>query len=91
MTTRNYQDYLRDILEYIEKAERFATDTEFDEFQQNDMQVEAIVRTLEVIGEAVKYIPDHERSKYPQIPWRAVAGMRDKLIHGYFTVDLRRV
>jgi uncharacterized protein with HEPN domain len=50
-----------------------------------------VIRAIEVIGEAVKNIPDDVKKRYPDIPWRNIAGMRDKLIHGYFGVDLKRV
>lgn len=89
--TRAYADYLQDILEVSTKAQMFVEDVDFATFEKNDEKVYAVIRALEVIGEAVKFIPQTEREKYPQIPWKAVAGMRDKLIHGYFDVNSRRV
>ncbi|MBL1131382.1 MAG: DUF86 domain-containing protein [Chloroflexi bacterium] len=89
--TRAHTDYLRDILDAIAKAQSFVAGLDFDDFRINDEKVFAVVRALEIIGEATKYIPESERIKYPQIPWKAVAGMRDKLIHGYFVVSLSRV
>lgn len=89
--TRAYADYLHDILEVITKAQMFVEGTDFPSFEKNDEKIFAVIRALEVIGEAVKFIPQTDRDKYPQIPWKAVAGMRDKLIHGYFDVNSRRV
>ncbi len=89
--TRVYTDYLHDILDMIDKAQRFVAGVDFETFEANDEKVFAVIRALEVIGEAVKFIPLSEREHYPQIPWQAVAGMRDKLIHGYFVVNVRRV
>ena len=89
--TRAYADYLHDILEVSTKARMFVEGIDFASFEKNDEKIYAVIRALEVIGEAVKFIPQTERDKYPQIPWKAVAGMRDKLIHGYFDVNSRRV
>lgn len=88
---RAYSDYLHDILDASMKAQRFVAGVDFATFTANDEKVYAVIRTLEIIGEAVKFIPQTERERYPQIPWQAVAGMRDKLIHGYFVVNVRRV
>jgi uncharacterized protein with HEPN domain len=89
--TRAYKDYLDDILEVSAKAQQFVAGIDYAAFEANEEKVYAVIRALEVIGEAVKFIPQMERDRYPQIPWTAVAGMRDKLIHGYFTVNIRRV
>lgn len=83
--------YIKDILGYMERAEKHIEDLSFDEFLKDDKTGDAVIRCIEVIGEATKNIPDGIRNKYLSIPWRDMAGMRDKIIHGYFTVDIETV
>ena len=64
---------------------------ELKDFRANDKTASAVVRKLEIIGEAAKQIPDEIRQKHPGIPWREMAGMRDNLIHFYFGVDYQLV
>ena len=91
MKKRDTRVFLEDILESIEKIEEYTTDVNEEEFYENTFVQDAVIRRLEIIGEAVKNIPDDFRVKYPDIPWRQIAGMRDVLIHAYFGVNLRRV
>jgi len=63
----------------------------YEDFIQDPKTVFAVVRAIEIIGEAVKNIPDNVREKYPEIPWKGMAGMRDKVIHEYFGVDMKVV
>lgn len=63
----------------------------FEEFAKDRKTINAITRSLEVMGEAVKKVPSEIRSKYPRTPWKYIAGMRDKLIHEYHGVDLEIV
>jgi uncharacterized protein with HEPN domain len=88
MRERSYWDYVMDIAQSIEDAQGFVRGYAFDDFKKDKRTVYAVVRAIEVIGEAAKNIPDSIRSRYPNIPWKDMAGMRDKLIHAYFGVDL---
>lgn len=82
-------DYLRDILEAAEAMEEFLSTTpSLDGFKSDRKTVFAVVRAFEVMGEATKNVPAQFRRRHPGIPWREMAGMRDKVIHGYFGVDL---
>lgn len=84
---REYLDYLQDISESIEKATSFTQGMDYESFQNDDKTVYATIRALEVIGEATKKVPSSIREQYPEIPWREMAGIRDKLIHDYFGVN----
>ena len=81
-------DYIEDMLEAAEKIERYTNGMTAEEFAADDKTVDAVLRNLEILGEASKLIPDDIQAKEPTIPWSEMAGMRDKLIHGYATVDL---
>jgi uncharacterized protein with HEPN domain len=88
---RTYEDYLADIADALEKIEKFIQGMDFEAFAADDKTTFAVVRGLEIIGEATKMIPDSVRQAYPIVPWKSMAGMRDKLIHHYFGVDLNVV
>jgi uncharacterized protein with HEPN domain len=88
---REYADYLEDILDAISKIATFIEGMTFDQFAKDDKTTYAVVRALEIIGEAAKHIPERVRQKYSKVSWREMAGIRDKLIHDYFGVNLKVV
>ena len=83
---REYSLYLKDILEAMAAIEKFVAGMEFEDFKNDDRTSSAVIRKFEIIGEAIKHIPDEIRNKYPQIKWKQMAGMRDRLIPFYFGV-----
>ena len=85
--TRDYTLYIKDILDCIEKIEGFVGNMGYDEFKNDDKTSSAVVRKLEIIGEASKNIPADIKDKKKGIPWSDMARMRDKIIHFYFGVD----
>ncbi len=87
MSERNLILFLNDILKSIQKIQKYTKGKTYDDFIQNDLLVDGVVRNLEVIGEAVKNIPASFRKKYSSIEWKKIAGLRDILIHEYFGID----
>jgi len=87
-STRPYLDYLEDILDAMEKATAFIQGMTYEQFAQDAKTVFAVIRALEIVGEATKQIPQSVKNSYPEVPWRQMAGMRDKLIHDYSGVNL---
>ncbi|MHA1283622.1 MAG: HepT-like ribonuclease domain-containing protein [Promethearchaeota archaeon] len=81
---REVGDYIEDIIQAMNNAVEFIKNMSFNEFIKDIKTEYAITRAIEIIREAVKNIPDELRKKYPDIPWRSIAGMRDKIIHAYF-------
>jgi uncharacterized protein with HEPN domain len=89
--SNEFLDFVEDILDAMEKAEILLRDVTFNQFQSDFRIHFAVVRALEIIGEAAKRLPPSLREAYPDMPWRNLAGMRDRIIHGYDTVDLEIV
>jgi uncharacterized protein with HEPN domain len=79
--------YLSNIIENIDDAVNFISTLSFDEFVKDKKSVNAVIRSIEVIGEAAKHVTPEIRSKGPDIPWKNMAGMRDKCIHDYSGID----
>lgn len=82
--------YLQHILESIEKIEAYTVGGR-PQFEQDTRTQDAVIRNLEIIGEAVKNLSDELKSRNSDIPWRRIAGMRDQLIHAYFGVNLATI
>jgi uncharacterized protein with HEPN domain len=83
--------YLKHILDAISNIEKFMKGVSKEAFSSNIEKQYAVLRGLEIIGEATKSLSEELKTKYPQVPWKEIAGMRDKLIHQYFGVDLELV
>lgn len=88
---REVADYLVDIVTAIDEVEEFTLGLSYGEFAADKKTVNAVIRSLEVLGEATKRIPPAVREQHPEIPWKNMAGMRDVLIHDYMGVDLKTV
>jgi uncharacterized protein with HEPN domain len=88
---RDIKLFLTDILTACEDMQNFVKGMDLSAFIQDRKTSSAVIRQFEIIGEAAKNVPDWIRQKYTKIPWKDIAGMRDRLIHGYFGVDYNLV
>ncbi|MCX6814984.1 MAG: DUF86 domain-containing protein [Candidatus Aenigmarchaeota archaeon] len=85
---KEYRIYLEDILSCIGNIEEYSKGLSFSQFSKDQMRIDAVIRNLEIIGEAVKKLPDEFRKDYRDVEWAKISGLRDILIHEYFGVNL---
>jgi uncharacterized protein with HEPN domain len=83
---RDYRLYLDEMIEAIGKILRYTESLTIEQFKEEEKTIDAVIRNFAIMGEAAKHIPPTIRKKYPDIPWKEMAGMRDKLIHEYFGI-----
>ncbi|MBM4240433.1 MAG: DUF86 domain-containing protein [Euryarchaeota archaeon] len=88
---RDYKLFLIDIISAMDSIELFIEDMTFRELKEDDKTSSAVIRKFEIIGEATKHLPEVLIEKHPEIPWKSMSGMRDRLIHAYFGVDYKLV
>ena len=86
--SRDYDVYLEDILEAVDRIQEYVQDIPRDAFEADRMRFDAVIRNLEIIGEAVRGVPDSVRQHYSEVEWRKIAGLRDILIHRYFSINV---
>jgi uncharacterized protein with HEPN domain len=85
---RGYLDSLQDMIDHAVKADAFTRNKTIEDLLQDEVLLFAVARALEVIGEASKQVPASLKDQYPQVPWKSIAGMRDKIVHQYFGIDV---
>ena len=86
---RNYKLYLQDMLEAVQKIEKYTKGMNFQQFEKSDLVIDGVIRNLEVIGEASKQVPADVKKEFKDIEWKKISGLRDILIHAYFGVDIQ--
>ncbi|OPY37922.1 MAG: hypothetical protein A4E35_00977 [Methanoregula sp. PtaU1.Bin051] len=87
MTDRSPVLYLSEIVASMDKIERYVAGVSYDEFVRQEQLVDAVERNIEKIGEAAAAIPEQIRKDHPEVPWKTIVGLRNKVIHHYFAVD----
>lgn len=88
MKERNVILFLSDVIEAINKIERYIDNLDYNSFEKNELVIDAVIRNLEVIGEASKNVPKNIREEYSDLPWKRIIGLRNIAIHSYFKIDL---
>jgi len=88
---KDYSVYLKDIIANIELAQRFIAGLTFETFSTDDKTTYAVIRCLEIIGEATKRVPHNMRQQYPEVPWKSMTGARDFMAHDYGSIDMNKV
>lgn len=91
MSKRTDKDFLYDIQEAVRRIKAYTHEMTYKEFLADTRTQDAVIRNLEIIGEATKKLSVRLRNRYPSVPWKEMAGARDRLIHHYFGVDIEVV
>jgi uncharacterized protein with HEPN domain len=85
---RDYKVYLEDMLQAVDRILRYSAELSFEAFSADEKTLDAIVRNLEILGEAARQVPDSIRQAYPTVDWAKISGLREVLIHQYFGIDV---
>lgn len=88
---RHYSLFIEDAIDAMNKIDNYIEGLDYDSFTKNSMVIDAVIRNLEIIGEAIRNIPDNIIDKYPDIPWKRMIGLRNIVIHTYFGIDLENI
>jgi len=88
MSKRNWKILFEDIIESIEKIDNYTKNQTFEDFAHSPVVIDAVVRNIEIIGEASKNIPQEIQDKFRDIPWQKIKGIRNRIVHEYFSVDI---
>jgi len=88
MPDRKFIFFIEDLLESVDRIEDYIPDQTKETFSEDKKTVDAVIRNLEIIGEACTHIPEDIRERYPEVPWTKVVGLRNVVIHHYFGVDV---
>lgn len=89
--SRDSKIYLDDIKDAIKRIEKYTRKANYDSFEKNQMLIDAVIRNLAIIGEAVKNLPQETKKQFPEIEWKKIAGLRDILVHAYFGINKKIV
>lgn len=87
MSKRGIKLYLEDIQDSIRKIEKYTRGSDFEKFSRDEQMIDAVVRNLSIIGEAVRNVPKEIKARNPDVAWNEIKGMRNKVIHEYFGID----
>ena len=88
MSERSWEILFEDIIESINKIEEYTQNLTFEDFERTPLRIDAVVRNIEIIGEASKNIPEEIQNKFKDIPWKKIKGIRNRIVHEYFSVDI---
>lgn len=88
MSKRDWKILFEDIIESIEKIDNYTKNQTFEDFAHSPVVIDAVVRNIEIIGEASKNIPQEIQDKFRDIPWQKIKGIRNRIVHEYFSVDI---
>lgn len=88
MSKRNWIILFEDLIASINRIETYTKDLSYNNYISNQMVIDAVVRNIEIIGEIAKQIPDDVKTKVPEIPWKALSGIRNRIVHEYFNIDV---
>jgi uncharacterized protein with HEPN domain len=88
MSRRSFDLLIEDLWEAVEKVERYTSGFDHDRFIGDEKTIDSVVRNLEIIGEAVGKLPVEIRERHPEIPWKKIIGLRHRIVHDYFDIDV---